>query len=58
MTERACRYGDHGIYITAKQKRKRIFIPLTDSCRHKRQLYIRLNPGQWRMQEDFTLHIQ
>ncbi len=44
MTERAYRYGDHGIYIAVKQKRKRIFIPLTDGNQYTRQLYIRLFP--------------
>lgn len=44
MTERAYRYADHGIYISAKEKRKRIFVPLTDSCQYKRQLTVRLYP--------------
>ena len=46
MTERAYRYGDHGIYISAKEKRKRIFIPLTDNCQYKRQLSVRLYPEE------------
>ena len=46
LTERAYRYGDHGIYISVKQKRKRIFIPLTDGNCYTRQLYIRLFPEQ------------
>lgn len=44
--ERAYRYADHGIYISVKQKRKRIFIPLTDGNRYVRQIYIRLYPDQ------------
>ncbi|GFI48522.1 hypothetical protein IMSAGC019_03859 [Lachnospiraceae bacterium] len=44
LTERAYRYGDHGIYITMKEKRKRIFVPLTDNNRYNRQIYIRLLP--------------
>ena len=44
LTERAYRYGDHGIYITIKEKRKRIFIPLTDNNRYVRQIYIKLLP--------------
>lgn len=44
VSERAYRYADHGIYISAKEKRKRIFVPLTDSCRYKRQLTVRLYP--------------
>lgn len=46
VTERAYRYGDQGIYISVKQKRKRIFIPLTDSNRYKRQMYLRLFPEE------------
>lgn len=44
LTERAYRYGDHGIYISIKEKRRRVFIPLTDSNRYKRQLYLKLYP--------------
>lgn len=44
--ERAYRYGDHGIYISIKEKRKRIFVPLTDNNRYKKQLYIKLLPEE------------
>lgn len=44
--ERAYRYADHGIYISVKEKRKRIFIPLTDGNVYARQLYIRLYPEE------------
>lgn len=44
ITERAYRYADHGIYISTKQSRKRIFIPLTDNNQYKSQLYIKLFP--------------
>ncbi|MXP74289.1 transposase [Lachnospiraceae bacterium WCA-9-b2] len=43
-TERAYRYADHGIYITTKQNRKRVFVPLTDNNQYKNQLYVRLYP--------------
>lgn len=46
ISERAYRYGDHGIYISVKEKRKRIFVPLTDHNQYKRQLYIKLYPQQ------------
>lgn len=46
LAERAYRYGDHGIYISTKEKRKRIFIPLTDCNRYDRQIYIKLYPEQ------------
>ncbi len=43
---KAYRYGDHGIYISIKEKRKRIFVPLTDNNQYDRQLYIKLLPEQ------------
>lgn len=46
ISERAYRYGDHGIYISSKEKRKRIFIPLTDRNEYAKQLYIRLFPEE------------
>jgi transposase len=45
-SERAYRYGDHGIYISTKEKRKRIFIPLTDNGCYKSQIRIRLFPEE------------
>ncbi len=50
LSERAYRYGDHGIYISIKEKRKRIFIPLTDGNSYTRQLYIRLFPEENRIE--------
>lgn len=44
VSERAYRYGDHGIYLAIKEKRKRIFIPLTDGNCYERQLYVKLIP--------------
>lgn len=46
ITERAYRYADHGIYISTKQSRKRIFVPLTDNNQYKSQLYIKLLPDK------------
>lgn len=50
ISERAYRYGDHGIYISAKEKRKRIFVLLTDSNQYLSQLYIRLYPAENRIE--------
>lgn len=44
ISERAYRYADHGIYISTKEKRKRLFVPLTDNNQYKCQLYIKLYP--------------
>ena len=46
VSERAYRYGEQGIYISTKKKRKRIFVPLTDHNQYQSQLYIRLNPKE------------
>lgn len=44
LSEKAYRYEDHGIYIAMKEKRKRIFVPLTDNNRYRRQIYLKLLP--------------
>lgn len=46
---KAYRYADHGIYLAMKEKRKRLFIPLTDNNRYDRQIDIRLYPGDGRI---------
>lgn len=43
ISERAYRYGDEGIYISTKEKRKRIHVSLTDHNQYDCQLYIKLN---------------
>lgn len=46
VSGQAYRYDDHGIYLAMKEKRKRIFIPLTDNNRYTSQLNIRLFPEE------------
>lgn len=46
IAERAYRYADHGIYLSIKEKRKRIFVLLTDNNQYKSQLYVRLYPEE------------
>ena len=50
IAERAYRYADHGIYLSIKEKRKRIFVPLTDSNQYRCQLYVRLYPQERRIE--------
>lgn len=50
IAERAYRYADHGIYITIKEKRKRVFIPLTDNNQYKSQLRMKLYPKENRIE--------
>lgn len=45
-SERAYRYADHGIYLSVKEKRKRIFVPLTDNNSYKSQIYVKLHPDR------------
>jgi len=49
LSKSVCRYGDHGIYISTKESRKRVFIPLTDGNEYKRQSYIKLYPEESRL---------
>lgn len=46
VTQKGYRYGDHGIYLSTKESRKRVFIRLTDNNQYSRQLYIRIYPKQ------------
>lgn len=46
LSERAYRYEDHGIYITSKEPRKRIFVELTDHNAYLRQITIKLYPQE------------
>ena len=46
VSHKAYRYEDHGIYLAIKEKRKRIFIPLTDNNSYTKQLYVRIFPEE------------
>ena len=46
VSPKAYRYADHGIYLSMKESRKRLFIPLTDNNRYTSQIYIRLYPEE------------
>ena len=50
VAERAYRYADGGIYISTKEKRKRVFIPLTDRNQYLSQLYVKLYPAESRLE--------
>ncbi|MEY8506702.1 zinc ribbon domain-containing protein [Lachnospiraceae bacterium 42-17] len=57
ISERAYRYADHGIYIAIKEKRKRIFILLTDNNQYKSQLYVKLYPEDLRVEIKVPVHV-
>ena len=52
------RYADHGIYLSMKESRQRIFIPLTDNNRYARQLYIRLYPEESRITVNVPIEVR
>lgn len=62
VTGKGYRYGDngkgHGIYISTKENRKRVFVPLTDNNCYNRQLYIRLYPDEGRIKIDIPVEIK
>ncbi|MBO5032030.1 MAG: transposase [Lachnospiraceae bacterium] len=58
LTERAYRYANHGIYITMKEKRKRVFIPLTDNNSYNRQMYMKLYPEQRSIELHVPLYVE
>lgn len=57
IAERAYRYADHGIYISIKEKRKRVFIPLTDSKQYKSQSYVKLYPKEQRIEIKVPVYV-
>lgn len=57
ISERAYRYADHGIYISIKEKRKRIFVPLTDNNQYFSQLYIKLYPQSGNVEIKVPIHV-
>ena len=46
VSPKAYRYADHGIYLSTKENRKRLFIELTDNNHYARQIYVRLCPDE------------
>lgn len=58
VSERAYRYADHGIYLTIKEKRKRVFIRLTDNNQYQCQLYIRLYPSEGKVEIKVPINVR
>lgn len=57
ISERAYRYADHGIYISIKEKRKRVFVLLTDNNQYKSQLYVKLYPQKGNIEIKVPIHV-
>lgn len=58
LSAKAYRYENHGICIASKEKRKRIFIPLTDSCQYNSQIYLKIDTEQNRVQLHVPVHVE
>ena len=58
VTVKGYRYGEHGIYLSTKQKRNRVFIPLTDGNQYERQLHISINPDEGKVRIDVPIEIR
>lgn len=58
VSERAYRYGDGGIYISTKEKRKRLFIPLTDGNSYKTQIRVQLYPEENRLEIQVPVYVK
>ena len=60
-SERAYRYGcqegQQGIYISTKEKRKRVFVALTDNNQYRRQIYIKLYPQEMKIEIDVPINV-
>lgn len=52
------RYGDHGIYLSMKEKRQRLFIPLTDNNRYEKQITVRLYPEEGNIRIGVPLEVK
>ncbi len=58
VSPKGYRYGNHGIYISMKEKRSRLFIPLTDNNRYDRQVYVRLQPESGKVTISVPLEVK
>lgn len=52
------RYADHGIYLTMKERGKRLFMPLTDNNRYTRQVTIRLYPDEGKVTVNVPIEVK
>lgn len=57
LSAKSYRYADHGIYVSVKEKRKRIFIPLTDNNQYHCQIYMKLFPQNGDIEIDIPVNV-
>ena len=58
VSPKGYRYADHGIYISMKENRKRLFVPLTDSNQYTSQIHIRLHPEEGRITINIPIEVK
>jgi putative transposase len=58
VTAKGYRYGDHGIYLSTKENRKRVFIPLTDNNQYDRQLHVAIDPASMKVRVDVPIEVK
>lgn len=58
VTTKGYRYGDHGIYLSTKENRKRVFIPLTDGNRYERQIHVKIDPAAEKVRLDVPVAVK
>lgn len=58
VSPKGYRYGNHGIYLSVKESRKRLFILLTDNNSYSKQVYIRLYPEESRITVNVPVEVR
>lgn len=58
ISPKGYRYADHGIYITMKERRQRVFIPLTDNQHYTTQIYLHLYPKEGKVTINVPLEVR
>ncbi len=58
VSPKGYRYADHGIYLSTKERGKRLFVPLTDNNRYDRQIYIRLYPEEGKIRISVPVEVR
>lgn len=58
VSPKGYRYADHGIYLSMKESRKRLFVPLTDNNQYTTQIYIRLCPEEGNITVNIPIEVK
>lgn len=58
VSPKGYRHADHGIYLSMKERRKRLFIPLTDNNQYSKQIYVRLYPEEGKITVNVPIEVR